>query len=385
MFIGIGIIISFIALLELNNKRNVNNKCFFGLAVILTSMLCLRYGQGTDYNGYHMQFERINPSASLLVNSLYHGELGWYMLMVIAKRLGMSFDMFIGIISLIMMMLTIRVIIKYSPYKVISLLILYPTYYLTYYYSALRQGLVLCLFLGVGLDLLLKGRFIKYFILISILVFIHSSAAVLFILPFALYLQERKMNSWLIIAYIVILFLGYSGLLNILVSRVGDYFRVSISFTAIIVRIILFFIISKMHKCCVYDSGDNTETVFYNIYKTGFIIYIMFAFAATLSQRLTMPLKAVELLLIPLQLYKIYINKKGDICLNAKRYILVFGKFQILLSTAILIVILNIEMIKNVYSYIGQGNYYSWVTPINYPYISIFDKNEIFSYISHFD
>jgi len=46
---------------------------------------------------------------------------------------------------------------------------------------------------------------------------------------------------------------------------------------------------------------------------------------------------------------------------------------------------MNVEFTKNIYSYLEQGNYYSWVTPFDYPYSSVFDQNKIRKYISNFD
>ena len=51
----------------------------------------------------------------------------------------------------------------------------------------------------------------------------------------------------------------------------------------------------------------------------------------------------------------------------------------------IVIAIMNVEFFKNIYSYIDQGNYYSWVSPVDYPYSSVFDKNKIKKYVSNFD
>ena len=61
------------------------------------------------------------------------------------------------------------------------------------------------------------------------------------------------------------------------------------------------------------------------------------------------------------------------------------GSFRILASAVLVILMLNVETIKNIDSYITQGNYYSWVNPLNYPYSSIFNKDYVRRYLSHFD
>jgi len=46
----------------------------------------------------------------------------------------------------------------------------------------------------------------------------------------------------------------------------------------------------------------------------------------------------------------------------------------------LVVLIANVEAIKNINPYITQGNYYSWVNVINYPYITIFDKDSVTRY-----
>ena len=121
MFVLLGGILSIVAIAEINKEGNGSSLIFRLLFLIMTLMLCLRYGQGTDYYPYQLQYERINVSASLLVNSLYHGEIGWYIIMMIFKRLGCSFYLFIGIISALMMFGMYKAINRYSPLKCLSL------------------------------------------------------------------------------------------------------------------------------------------------------------------------------------------------------------------------------------------------------------------------
>lgn len=120
----------------------------------------------------------------------------------------------------------------------------------------------------------------------------------------------------------------------------------------------------------------------YFIYFIGYIIYLTFAFAGILAQRLTMPLKAIEIVLLPLLLFNLIKRSKME---NLKIKYLKINKFRNITFVMLVIIMLNVETIKNINSYIKQGNYYSWVNPLNYPYSTIFDKNYVRSYLSHFD
>lgn len=388
MYVFLGLLMTTYAIIELGG-RGENKRIFKIFIVILTSILVMRYGQGSDYYGYYLQYSRVNKDFSLFVNSLYHGELGWYIIIVIAKRMGMNFEIFIGIISAIMMYSIEKSIEKFSPYGVTSLILLYPTFYLTYCFSAIRQGLVMGLFLGFGLKLLFEKKLISYYILTILLVFFHKSALVLLLLPIICNIKKNKAKFCIfLLIFIGSMFLGKGMLKSVdFVNGAIRYLKVSISVMAILLRSILFYIVYKLHKENTLErkkvcAKDEIEDTLYYIYVFGYIMFISLSFTSTLSQRVTMPLKATEILLIPI-LIKNYNNKIYSRILHFN--IIKIGGVRILASAMCILAILNIEVVKNIYSYIEQGNYYSWVNPINYPYSTIFNKEYIKEYLSHFD
>lgn len=385
MYSLIGIILTVVSVIELNKNRTYGKMLFYIFSAALTFILCFRYGQGTDYQGYEYHFNSISDNASLWINELYHGELGWYMLNFIIKNLGGNFQDFIAIISFVMMFYTVRAISKYSPYKFLSLLILYPTFYLTYYFSALRQGIVIAVFLGIGIGLLLEKKYKWYWLMTICLIFIHSSAVILLFAPLVIKWRERKPEKWIVVLFMISVFLGYSGALDAFAKMIGisGYLEVNISYLAILLRAILFFIVYKLHKYTINYKKNEMLDVLYALYLFGFYIFILLAFTSTLSQRLTVPLKALEILLIPLLLYRVYLMKKDGWISNKRLSVIKFGKYRLQVFVLIIIVILNAEMIKNIDSYIVQGNYYDSVNVFNYPYISIFDKDEIYKYRSY--
>ena len=107
MYILIITILSILAFIEIN-KRAIqlgSKRNFKGFAnffwIILTVILSIRYAQGTDYVEYEAQYEFIDSNMSFFVNALYHGEIGWYMLLLLFNKAKISFDVFIivGVIS----------------------------------------------------------------------------------------------------------------------------------------------------------------------------------------------------------------------------------------------------------------------------------------------
>lgn len=337
--------------------------------LVLTFLLCFRYGQGTDYFNYLAQFESVDPDGSLFHNTLYHGEPGWYALLLLAKRSGMSFELFVGIISFVMMLLIRRGITKFSPYKAMSYLLLFPTYYMTYCNAAIRQALVLAIFFGFGLQYLVEGKRLKYFVLIIVISFIHSSALALLV-PLLVHLSDNKKSYlvWLPLTIIIVVFYSYS-ISESFFSQYSFslYLNNNYSIVGILLRIILACVVWILYnnRIVYRRNDDKIITVFFNLYMIGFIVFMVFSFTGTFAQRLTMPFKALEVLAIPMM---ISYNKR----LKNKS-----------LTTGIvfcLCLIMNVELLKNIDSYINQGEYRSDVTVLNYPYVSVFDESAIYQY-----
>ena len=385
MFIAIGLFISVFAIAEVfSNKNREFNFVYYLIVAGLTFLLCFRYGQGTDYHAYEQQYDSILVSNDIFTNQLFHGEIGWFILMLFSKRIGLNFYWFVGIVSFAMMFLVTRSIKRHSPKKLFSVLLLYPTFYLTYFTSAMRQGLVLSLFVGIGLELLIKKRTIKYLILIAFLSVIHFSSIVLILLPIVLRLKNKKIIYSGIFLSVVVFILGYFGALNSIGGKLGisSYFTNTFSFMAFALRLCSFAVICFLHNKYnkVSNVKEGLEPVLFRIYTFGFIAYLALSFSGNLSQRLTMPLKAVEILLFPILISNLTISfdKTVSILIRNKTVFITFVSLT-------MIVILNTELIKNINSYLYQGNYFSSVNVFTYPWISVFDKNRIWNYISHFD
>lgn len=380
-YISVIALLTIFSVLDFFKRKRTKMALFNILWLILTLMLVFRYGQGTDYYEYYLTYDNIDTTGSLLTNVLSHGEIGWYILNVIGNRLGMSFFAFLGIVSLLEMILVRRFILLYSPYKIFSLLLFYPAFYLTGCYSIIRQGLVLCLFLGIGIPLLTKRKTFKYLALVLLLVLLHTSAIVLAILPF---LFEWRKNRYYLIAGIVLILFGINYINSYFNwDTIEGYVGSRTSIAGVMVRLILFILILILYRMSPKDNNNvGIEATLFRIYLLGFLISLVFLKSATISQRLTMPLKATEIVLLPLLIYKnqLYLKIKN---VRLKKYFA--NELMVSALFFLSILIMNVEFVKNIYSYIEQGNYYSWVTPTNYPYSSVFDQTKIRKYISNFD
>lgn len=365
IYLIVFIILVFSSLIEFHNMKTPR-WLYYILMVILIAMFCLRYGQGTDYQAYKYIYNSVaaslNPAA--ILQSSGHGEIGWLYINAVFKILHIPFMYMILFISLIASIFFARFINKFCEYKILALTISYPTLYLTYMYSAIRQGLIICVFLGLLLDLFLQKKWKSYFLIVFILTLIHSSA-LSFLLPILIkgeYELNHKMILFIIISWIIGLLLYLFGksiisLLSFLPGSFSYYLMESnLSIISIIERLVMF-----LFTCYLFSNKvgvpDFIKKVF-NVYCIGMMIYGLFIWNPLISSRFCYPFKALEILLI-----SNLINPKGAYLFN--KYVVV----SFLLSLS------SVMYLKNVNAYIEQGEYYSFVNKFNYPYVSLLTED----------
>lgn len=339
---------------------------YYFLLVILLLMYCLRYGQGVDYLNYQTIYNVVPASLNpaVIQSTGLHGEIGWLEINAICKLMNISYELMIVIISVIESCFFIKFINEYCHYKILALLVSYPTLYLTYMYSAVRQGLVTCVFLGLLLRFYFEKKYIKYCAGCLILATIHSSALILLILIFVRRDVLLKFKDYLLIASswmigFIIYFAGtaFVSSLPFIPYSVAFYINgASISVSSIAERAISYIFVAILisHKT---DLSKNMRMLF-NVYSLGFVIYGLLLWNPLISSRLCYSFKAIEIILIANLLY--YNN--SYVLNKAVRY-------------CIIILLTGTMYLKNIGSYIEQGNYKQMVNIYNYPYVSLIKKN----------
>lgn len=346
---------------------SMNRKIYYFLIMVLSGILTFRYGQGTDYFSYKSIFNSIISSKASVFSSSIHTEFGFKIIVLLFNRLRFSFEFLIGIFALLSMLLTNKAISKFvsCKYSALSLLLLFPTIYLTYYSSVIRQGLVIALFLGIMLPALLKKSYLCYYLTCFFAISIHYASILLLFVPL-ISLFGRK--EFIILFLSALLFLILSiivDLWDVLYAKTGFYyFKFSeLSVLGVLERLIMVFIIISLSKDI--DSLPIEIQFFIKIYFVGYCVSLALGYIPLLSHRLTAPLKAIEILLIPMLLQIHYqTNESGTV------------KKGLPLIIIILILYCGVFVAKNINSYIVQQNYIN-TNIFNYPYISIFNKNQI--------
>ncbi len=363
---GSVVLLLFISLI---NKKYVN-LCYGVAFAIMTVFLCLRAGQGTDYPAYEWIYG-LTPSVFDPDNPIYTSgvstvERGWWIICNIFKSIGIPFEYFITLISLIEMLLINRFISKMgvTRYKVLVLLLAYPTLYFTFLFSALRQGIVVCVFLGIMLPWFMEGKYKRYILLAVALTAIHSVSLALLLIFVVNYLSHRQIKFILLSAFVIGLAVTVAGpsLMAPVLYAIGrpsylTYFGISIF--ALLERLIMALVILYLHN--EYGNQDEYAETLVKYYLVGTSIYIALMAFPLVTSRLCFIFKVVEIWIIPKMLAGIKKERRVQL-------------------TAVLVAITCFMTLKNIDAAITEGNYKDGINILNYPYVTLLNPEEIYKY-----
>ncbi len=340
---------------------------YYLLFFALSALLCFRYGQGTDYFSYNHIYDSF-PTFDIAINNPYgiHTEWGYRFLCALFNVLHADFTVFVFCVSVFEMVMLHRFLSKYSHNAVFSLFLFFPTFYLTYYFSIIRQGIVLAVFLGLMVDCLFEKKWLKYIILNIILVFIHSSALFLLVVPIILKLRLKTIYVLLACGVLLGMVMSNGFVANFLTyipfvgKQISNYLQSSISWMALLERVISFLIVSYLFYSKYNKEISKEMTGFMKIYSFGLALYFVLMPFPLISSRMMAYFKVFEIILIPALL-------------------VVFSKERLAIA-AIVFAISTVMFFKNIGSYIAQGTYFDIVNVFTYPYISVFNKDDIWNY-----
>lgn len=358
-------------------KKKTTQKPLYWIAFgVLTLMLVLRYGQGTDYFGYYSNFLN-TPTIwqfSNLMRTTVHGESGWLFISAVFRGFGIPFHVLVILTSLLTMYSLHRFLSRYSSMQTVSLLLAYPTIYLTYAMSAIRQGVVLAVFLGFLLDWMRERKYIRYIVVTLICALIHSSALIFLALFAVKRITIRCKPALILMAVCAVTGFLSSKLLVMLSSSFAYYAKDGISIFAIGERLASACIIIFVFRD-VLDGKDTSGApelkYFLQIYLYSCFIYCFLAWSALLGSRFAVYFKAIELVLF---VYALLSDLTVTIptCITSKLRLGTIKPIRVQKVVALYLLGLTLLMyFKNIGSYIEQNQYIDSVNVFNYPYFSI--------------
>lgn len=353
------IILFYLTIKEVYLKR-ISRNSFHIVYLLLTLFLILRKGQGTDYYNYFSIFEGIKDSPSLF-NALLitHGEIGFLFFNYIAIKIGLSFEIFMLIFSLITMRIYYPFFSKSCKKSIIPIFIFYSTFFLIYAFSAIRQGLAIAIILSYGYPFLLRNKSIKFVFIVFIAMLFHTASVICMIIPFFYKINIPKQ----IIAF-SIFFFSIFGILRLNILSLFPFIDLayeaensnSNSFLALAIRIIalipIFLISNQIYK-------RNKELIYIrNILVLGYLIYCIFAFNDNVSSRLNVFFRVYE------GIFVFFLINKTNLKIISKQIAIYYT------------LICFITMASNIKGFIEQGKYQN-CNIFSYPYFSIFDSNKV--------
>lgn len=337
---------------------------------VLAFMLLFRFGQGTDYFNYLLLYKMLpNYGIDVAQYSRIHGEFIWLLWGNLFRIAGASYEIYLLSVSLLQLIGLHRFARIYDVRNVVTLLWVYPYLYLTYYYSGIREGVVIAVFLGFMLPLLEKAgwrNIVLYYLLVIVMMGCHGSAMVLLLLPIACRIRVHVLEVMSAIAWICGAVIGLPVIQDwILATDFGavDYyfgigdFGVAPTWLAIIERLVFLVVVVVCYRWLQQAGEDPYRLdIWYRCWLVSFVIYGVLCWHGYLAARFSAPIRYVEILLI------CGVLVKGR---DVRKYAI----------TAMVTVYTCGMLLSNLSAYCDQGLYNDTVTAWNYPYISIWNKD----------
>ena len=347
-------------------KRNISDFTIALIVIALTAMLVFRYGQGTDYFAYNYLIERNSAFQDAFTEtSDNHGEIGFRILAVLFH--GKS-EILFSIISIYVMTMTAGFLWKHCKNKAFTLLLFFPTVMLTYYFSAIRQGIVIATFLGLGISFVERKAWKRYLLMCLALSTIHTIALVLLAIPILSIISlKTEVAIFLPLSVIIgaLISFPFTRQYLVLIPLIGKYLAIypasSFTYTLLIKRVITIVIIMLLYYSWRSEVNTNDDDPWWiKAYIFGQIMFFALMPYILIATRVYICFKVLELWFVP------------NILLQNNRYKQIVVLYFVLLMTTV--------YVGNINSYIREGVYREEINCLNYPYVSVFNKDDIWKY-----
>lgn len=347
------------------------------LFILVTLLTVIRYGQGTDYFAYMSIYDK-TPSLTSVSNftELFKAnsefEFGYVFLMSIFKTLGLNFTIFCGVAGVVTMLLIYRFIKQNSKLPITSFAIFYVFYYLVYVLSGIRQGLAIAIFVGIGIDLYKRKKYKEFALLILLTATIHVSVLITFVIVIIDKLGDNyKFYVALGLLAILIIYFNFDvTLINLLPEFLSE--KLSMYLTdgraSMMSFVNRFTVLALVLFYSFRERKDKDIVLLKKLYIFSFVLYVLTMKSMTISTRVTLYFKVFEVVLIPNVVMNLLKNDE---------------KFKALQLYVAAMLIVSALLIKTLNAFLDEGYYKDHVNVINYPYVTVFNKDRIWYYKEH--
>ncbi len=326
-----------------NNNKTQKKVAIAIIVVLLTLLAGLRhYTIGNDTTVYLNNYNQITIYGSDLFDSS-HFEIGYNYLVLFATSLGLSFNAFLLIISLMMNIGVGVFIYKYSKQPMFSFILFILLRLFFCEINIMREFLALTIFLS-SIRFIEKRNFIKFLLVVVLASLFHSSALFAIIIYFLYNLKLTPIKKLSFATATVVVYAFLYNILTYITQTLGIYERyvddyygsnrlASIVLAIISIVVYLFFkIIQKKHldKEKMLDKIQEHRLTFYSNILFFSIIFSIIAIRISVFSRLSLYYQIFNIIAIP-NVIRLIPNPKK----RALWYIIVFVCFFIYFITVL--------------------------------------------------
>lgn len=229
------------------------NIWYFSILFFFVLVAGLRYRVGGDTLVYMSGFEQCPTLSELKYFDFERANFNplWYVFIAFSKWINNSFTCFQILFSLVVNVSFCHFFRKYCPrYYFTALLIFFYGYYCYFNMEVLRETLCISILLW-SIDFLLNRRFLWYYLICAVALFIHYSSFLMLVLPFAFLVFKRP--SWvfqIVLFFAVIMLFVVVNVPQLLLSifaggdprlsnsLLGEYIDASLNISGILVDLV---------------------------------------------------------------------------------------------------------------------------------------------------
>ena len=294
------------------DKVKNNNYLLLIITSILFILASIRYNIGTDYPAYYNFFVNIkpfnfNPDFSI---GCEHYELLFRYTVSILKNIIISPIFYFSFWASVTLAFVWKGIKEQSENYLLSIFIFYNIFYVNYLFNALRQGIVMGIFL-FSTKYIIERKFKSVLIISIIATLLHTSG--IFILLAYFFSKIKIKNRFILILIIPIsIFIWKFGLGEKLFCSIAQFFPDFIQ-QIIFVYVIKFFypltILNFLQRLLILIpliffypklSDDDTFRILFPVYYWGCVFYLLLGFFGLFIARINMFFRMTEVILIPI-------------------------------------------------------------------------------------
>lgn len=259
--------------------------------VPLVIIVLFRYGVGADYFSYkYIYTDNIGKSILQAKASFPNIDYGYLTLSFLFQSLGINFELFFSILSLVVLVLMALWIKDASDNPSLALLVYYTMFFFVWNLSAIRQGLVLSTSLYLVFNPKINFKMSVKVVILLLLATVHFSALLLLLFLLVRKTHFTKKQHLIILCFgLLVTYLPITLILEHLtfipgVTRFLEYSTNGSGFFNFsdISRLVLYFLVFLNYDR-ISEKNETREII--DVYLIGLSIYFMMSFSQVAAGR----------------------------------------------------------------------------------------------------